>query len=165
VSEKTVQLNKKFFLSLITILICFFLDRISKIYIIELFVNNQFKEQYINSFTNIILIWNKGIAFGFFESENYFYNIITLFISFIIIFINYLIYETKKKIEIICFSVITGGALGNLFDRIYYNAVPDFIDIHYNNFHWFTFNVSDICITLGIIILIIFDIFNFRYKN
>ena len=165
-SEKTVQLNKKFFLSLTIILICFFLDRVSKIYVIELFTNNEFKQQYINSFANIILIWNKGIAFGFFESENFIYKFITLIITLIVLFLNYLIFKTKKIIEIICFSAIIGGALGNLFDRFYYKAVPDFIDLHYGSFHWFTFNVSDICISVGIIMLILFDIFQYpKNKN
>tara|TARA_X000001036_G_C20046373_1_gene549029 strand:- start:218 stop:442 length:225 start_codon:yes stop_codon:yes gene_type:complete len=56
-----------------------------------------------------------------------------------------------EKYEKIIFSIIIGGALGNFYDRIFLNAVPDFIDLHYKNFHWFTFNIADIFITLGII--------------
>lgn len=163
--EKAVQLNKKIFKSLSLILVCFFLDRWSKIYIINFFVNNDVNDFYVNSYVNLILIWNKGIAFGLFQSETFFYHFISLVIIFIIFFLCYFVLKTKKQIEVVCFSIIIGGALGNLFDRIYYNSVPDFIDLHYKNFHWFTFNVSDICITLGIILLLIFDMIKFNYKN
>ena len=67
---------------------------------------------------------------------------------------------TKSKTsEKIIFSIIIGGAIGNLYDRLTYNAVPDFIDLHYNNFHWFTFNVADIFITIGILIFMIKSFF------
>jgi len=164
VSEKTVQFNKKFFVTSIVIAICFLLDRVSKIYIINAFVKNDFKDQFINEFLNFTLIWNKGIAFGLFQSEAFFYHFMSIVILSIIFFIIFLIIKSKSVSEIIFFSMITGGALGNLFDRFYYNAVPDFIDIHYESFHWFTFNVSDICISVGIILLLIFDIFKLN-KN
>lgn len=163
-SEKTVQFNKKFFVTSIVIAICFLLDRVSKIYIINAFVKNDFKDQFINEFLNFTLIWNKGIAFGLFQSEALFYHFMSVIILSIIFFIIFLIIKSKSVSEIIFFSMITGGALGNLFDRFYYNAVPDFIDIHYESFHWFTFNVSDICISVGIILLLIFDIFKLN-KN
>ena len=163
-SEKTVQFNKKFFVTSIVIAICFLLDRLSKIYIINAFVKNDFKDQFINEFLNFTLIWNKGIAFGLFQSEALFYHFISTVILSIIFFIIFLIIKSKSVSEIVFFSMITGGALGNLFDRFYYNAVPDFIDIHYENLHWFTFNVSDICISAGIILLLIFDIFKLN-KN
>ena len=163
-SEKTVQFNKKFFVTSIVIAVCFLLDRISKIYIINAFVENDFKDQFINEFLNFTLIWNKGIAFGLFQSEALFYHFISTVILSIIFFIIFLIIKSKSVSEIVFFSMITGGALGNLFDRFYYNAVPDFIDIHYENLHWFTFNVSDICISAGIILLLIFDIFKLN-KN
>jgi len=60
---------------------------------------------------------------------------------------------------------VFGGSIGNLFDRIYYSAVPDFIDFHINDFHWFVFNVADIFITLGIICLIFDEIFINNKKN
>ena len=163
-SEKTAQFNKKFFVTSIVIAICFLLDRVSKIYIINAFVKNDFKDQFINEFLNFTLIWNKGIAFGLFQSEALFYHFMSIVILSIIFFIIFLIIKSKSVSEIIFFSMITGGALGNLFDRFYYNAVPDFIDIHYESFHWFTFNVSDICISVGIILLLIFDIFKLN-KN
>ena len=163
--EKAVQLNKKIFKSLSLILVCFFLDRWSKIYIINFFVKNDVNDFYVNSYVNLVLIWNKGIAFGLLQSENFFYHFISFVIIFIIFFLCYLIIKTKKQTEVICFSIIAGGAIGNLFDRIYYNSVPDFIDLHYKSFHWFTFNVSDICISFGIMLLLIFDIIKFNKKQ
>ena len=161
--EKTVQLNKKFFKSLLIILVCFILDRFSKIYIIDYFLKSEINEKYINSYLNFNLIWNRGIAFGLLQSEALTYHLISLMIFFVILFLFYILIKNENLLEIVCFSIIIGGAVGNLFDRIYYNAVPDFIDLHFNNFHWFTFNVSDICISIGIITLLIFDIF--KYKN
>ena len=157
-NEKTVQLTKKIYLSLSIIIISFSLDRFTKLYVIKNFIQNDFKDQFINEYLNLTLTWNKGIAFGFLQSDTIFYHLVSSFILLIIVFVIYLIFKSRVASEIICFSLIIGGALGNFFDRIYYNAVPDFIDLHYENFHWFTFNVSDICITFGIILLLIFDI-------
>jgi len=152
VKEKIVQLSKKFTLSFFIILICFILDRISKVYVISLFTQENFNDSiYVNSYLNFILLWNKGIAFGLLQSEQIFYHLITVIIFSVIFFICFLIFKSEKKWEIIYFSMIAGGALGNFVDRIYYNAVPDFIDLHYEEFHWFTFNVADIFITIGII--------------
>lgn len=162
VSEKTVQLNKKFFISSLIIIASFALDRFSKIYILQTFIEKNFEEQFINQFLNFILVWNKGIAFGLFQSETFFYQFISLLILLIVLFILYLIFRSDSLVEIVSFSMITGGALGNLFDRFYYQAVPDFIDFHYGDFHWFTFNVSDICISIGVILLLIFDMFKFK---
>ena len=163
VKEKIVQLSKKFTLSFFVILICFILDRVSKVYLISLFARENFNDGiYINSYLNFILLWNKGIAFGLLQSEQIFYHLITAIIFSVIFFICFLILKSEKKWEIIYFSMITGGALGNFVDRIYYNAVPDFIDLHYKEFHWFTFNVADMCITIGIIFYLIFDMFKFK---
>ena len=163
VKEKIVQLSKKFTLSFFVILICFILDRVSKVYLISLFAQENFNDGiYINSYLNFILLWNKGIAFGLLQSEQIFYHLITAIIFSVIFFICFLILKSEKKWEIIYFSMIAGGALGNFVDRIYYNAVPDFIDLHYGEFHWFTFNVADMCITIGIIFYLIFDMFKFK---
>ncbi len=163
VKEKIVQLSKKFTLSFFIILICFILDRVSKVYVISLFTKTNFNDIiYVNSYLNFILLWNKGIAFGLLQSEQIFYHLITAVIFLVIFFICFLILKSKKKWEIIYFSMIAGGALGNFVDRIYYNAVPDFIDLHYKEFHWFTFNVADMCITIGIIFYLIFDMFKFK---
>ena len=164
VEGKIVLLSKKLFQSLVIILICFILDRASKIYIIDLFTQiNVSKNIYINPYLNFILLWNKGIAFGLLQSEQIIYHFITGIILSIIFFLIFLIYKAQKKWEMIYFSLIVGGALGNFADRIYYNAVPDFIDLHFKGFHWFTFNIADIFITAGIILYLIFDMF--KYKN
>jgi len=164
VSEKIVPLNKKILLSLLIIFICFLLDRLTKIYTIKFLIENKIDNYYVNEFFNLTLTWNRGIAFGLFQSEDLFYHLISFLIFLIILLIIFFIIKSKLIFEIVLYSMITGGALGNFFDRIYYRAVPDFIDLHYQNFHWFTFNVSDICISVAIILLLIFDIFNVNKK-
>jgi len=137
----------------------FLLDRLSKLYVI--YLNNKFEksEIFFSKFINISLIWNEGIAFGIFAfTNNVYYHSLTGIIAIIIIFVfNFAI--KSHGIERYSFMMILGGSLGNIFDRLYYFAVPDFIDIHFNNFHWFTFNVADIFITVGVIILICNEIF------
>ena len=141
--------KKENFYFLIIILFIFSLDRYSKIRIINDFSDTSF---YLNDFLNFDLIWNTGIGFGIFSSNSQFiYNLFSCLIFLVIIFlISYLI--RSDKIEKLIFSIILGGAIGNFYDRLVYKAVPDFIDIHFANFHWFTFNVADIFITLGVII-------------
>ena len=132
------------------------MDRYSKIQIINNFSENIF---YINNFINFNLIWNTGIGFGFLStSSNLIYNSITGAICIVIVFLASLIIKAKTTDKVL-FSLIIGGALGNVYDRITYFAVPDFIDIHYKNFHWFTFNIADIFITVGILVFIIKDLF------
>tara|TARA_S200000501_G_scaffold284239_1_gene268506 strand:- start:3462 stop:3953 length:492 start_codon:yes stop_codon:yes gene_type:complete len=142
----------------------FFLDRVSKIYILNI-ANNEELNIYINDFLNIILIWNTGIGFGLLSfKDNTVYNSIT----FLILLINFvLIYIALKSdnLKRILFIIILGGSSGNLFDRFYYSAVPDFIDINYNGFHWFVFNVADIFITIGIICLIFIEILAYNKKS
>ena len=149
---------------IIIVSLIFLLDRISKTYVIhldEILLNSEI----INSkFINIQLIWNEGVAFGLLAfNEKSFYNFITGFIVIIILTLIYFIRKTRG-IEKYSFIIILGGALGNVFDRFLYSAVPDFIDIHYQNFHWFIFNVADIFITLGVILLIYAEIF-LKNKN
>ena len=131
------------------ILIIFFLDRYTKVFILNNFTENTY---YLNDYINLDLVWNTGIGFGLMSFDNQiFYNLISAIIALVIILL--LFYAIKsKRLEKFSFSIIIGGALGNFYDRISYNAVPDFIDIHYKNFHWFTFNFADIFITMGIII-------------
>ena len=152
------NLRKNFFINSFLVLLIFLLDRLSKIYVIDL--NNKFlgSEIFSSKFLNITLIWNDGIAFGFFSfDEKYYYNILTLIISLIIIGI--LIFTLKSNgIQKYALLMILGGALGNLFDRIFYKAVPDFIDFHIGDFHWFIFNVADIFITIGVIFMILIEL-------
>ena len=148
---------KKFFFSFIIIIIIFSLDRITKFYILTLAETQKYVDIYYNSFLNFYLIWNKGIGFGLFSSDASFsYNIITSLIIVINLVILFMIIKSKDY-KIFFLLMILGGSLGNLFDRLYYQAVPDFIDLHYGEFHWFVFNVADIFITLGIICLIIVE--------
>ena len=152
--------TKNNLVSFVVITIIFLLDRISKNKIInsELIENNL----YVNNFLNFDLTWNTGIGFGFFSSNSQMiYNSITFFIGIVIIAIFFMLLKSKL-IEKLLFALILGGALGNFYDRITYFAVPDFIDFHYQNFHWFTFNIADIFISLGIIILLLKD---FLIKN
>ena len=144
---------------MVIISLIFFLDRYSKTKIINNFNENVL---YINDFVNFSLIWNTGIGFGFLSTNsNLIYNSITGVIFIAIGFLIYLIMKSKT-IDKILFSFILGGALGNVYDRLTYFAVPDFIDIHYKNFHWFTFNIADVFITIGIVILLTKDLI---FKN
>ena len=152
------NLGKNFFINLFTILLIFLLDRISKIYVIHLDKNLPGSEIFSSEFLNIILIWNEGIAFGLFSfDDTKLYNVLTLLILIIILVIVFMINKSVglKKLALL---MILGGALGNFFDRIIYKAVPDFIDFHIGNFHWFIFNVSDIFITIGVVLMIIIEI-------
>ena len=148
------KLNK-LLIGFIFLVVCFALDRFSKIYILNILNNDGHVDLYVNQYLNIYLIWNTGIGCGLFSSENNTtYNVITL----IIVLINFLILYyafVETRIKSIFLMIILGGSLGNLFDRIYYKAVPDFIDLNYAGYHWFIFNVADIFITLGIICLIL----------
>ena len=153
-------INKKIIIYFLITLFIFTLDRISKIYVINIAETYGKVDIYLNQFLSIILVWNTGIGFGLLSFEKQFvYNLITL----IIVLVNFVILYLGVKsnnFKGLLFFVILGGSLGNLFDRLYYSAVPDFIDINYNNFHWFIFNVADIFITLGILFLISIEIFN-----
>ena len=138
------------------------LDRTSKIIILNILDNSGTVDIYINPFFNLYLVWNKGIGFGLFSyDQNYIYNGITLFILLINLIILYLIYKEESP-KTYFLAIILGGSLGNLFDRYYYSAVPDFIDLNYNGYHWFIFNVADIFITLGIICLIFPEFLNYK---
>ena len=150
--------NKSFLINLLLIFAIFSLDRLTKIYVIYLDDKFLGSEIFSSKFLNINLIWNQGIAFGLLSfNEIIFYNILTLIIAIIILMILFLIFKSKgvKKYLLL---MISGGALGNIFDRIIYNAVPDFIDFHIGSYHWFIFNVADIFITIGVIFMIIFEI-------
>ncbi len=139
----------------------FTLDRISKIYILNI-SNNEELNIYINEFLNIILIWNTGIGFGLLSfSDNFLYIAITLIILLINFILIYLA-VASNSIKRILYIVILGGSFGNLFDRFYYSAVPDFIDINFNGYHWFVFNVADIFISIGITCLIFMEILDYK---
>ena len=147
------MLKKKIIILYIAITI-FILDRLSKYFILKLSNSDDIFNISITSFLNFNLVWNSGIAFGLFSfNEQFYYNVITLVIIIITLVILFFAINSSG-VERIGFSIILGGSLGNIFDRLYYAAVVDFIDIHINNIHWFIFNVADIFISLGVIILI-----------
>jgi signal peptidase II len=139
----------------IVILFIFFIDRISKIYVINQSKKKLSSELFSSDYLNINLMWNEGIAFGLFTfNESFFYNLLTIFICVIIIVIFFMVLKNDglKKYSLL---MIFGGALGNLYDRVFFQAVPDFIDFHVGNFHWFVFNVADIFISIGVLIMIL----------
>lgn len=149
-------LKKENIFYFIIVIIIFFLDRFSKLEIL-----NQFSENthYINNFINFDLIWNTGIGFGLLSSNSIlFYNLISIIIGLVVLILIY-IFLISNKYEKFIYTLIIGGALGNFYDRLNYQAVPDFIDIHYKNYHWFTFNCADIFISLGIILILLKEIF------
>ena len=149
--------SKNFYISFLLVTLIYFLDRLTKIYVIQLDKNNLGSDIFNSTYLNIILIWNNGIAFGLFSfNEAYLYNILSLIISMIIIILVVISIKNEgfKRYSLL---MIVGGALGNLHDRIFFNAVPDFIDFHVGNFHWFIFNVADIFITLGVFLLIMLE--------
>ena len=153
-----INISKTFYINSLIILSIFLLDRLSKLYVIYLDKLNSGSEIFKSKFLNIYLIWNEGIAFGLLSfNQDTFYNFLTLFILMIIFIILYMITKSSglKKYSLL---MILGGALGNVLDRIIYKAVPDFIDFHVGNFHWFIFNVSDIFISIGVIIIVILEI-------
>ena len=143
---------------IIIILAIFFFDRVAKIYLLNLQEDGTDIDFHITSFLNFYLIWNTGIGFGLASMEaNIYYHVLTAII--VIINIGLIFFLVKSKSSYAYFiALIIGGSLGNLFDRIYYYAVPDFIDLHLGDFHWFIFNVADIFITIGIIGLILVEL-------
>ena len=154
----TNYFKKDFIIDSLIVLTIFFLDRISKLYVIFLNEKNLSPDIFTSKFLNISLIWNEGIAFGLLSfNESYLYNLLTFLISIIIIVIFFMIMNNDgiKKYSLL---MILGGALGNLYDRISFQAVPDFIDFHIGNFHWFIFNVSDIFISVGVFSLIFLEL-------
>jgi len=160
--DKTLMIKinlKKILINSIIFLVIFLVDRLSKIYILKIAELENTVDIYVTQYLNFYLIWNKGIAFGLFSfNESFIYNVISFIIGVITIIILIIIIKSEgfKKYY---FLLIFGGSVGNLFDRIYYNAVPDFIDVHINDHHWFIFNVADIFITVAVICLIFDEIF------
>jgi signal peptidase II len=158
-------LGKKFFVNLIIVISIFGLDRVSKTYVINLSKDTDASFLPLTKYLNISLTWNEGIAFGLFSfNEIFSYNLMTFFILIVIIII--LIMVTKNTgLRKLSLLIIFGGAIGNLYDRIYFNAVPDFIDFHVGNFHWFIFNVSDIFITLGVLLMITLELIGYKKET
>jgi signal peptidase II len=151
-------LNKNFYIDFSIVISVYFIDRLTKMFVIQLDKNNLGSDIFNSTYLNIVLIWNKGIAFGLLSfNEDYLYNILSAIISMIVVVLVIMSIKSQgfKRYSLL---MVIGGALGNLHDRIFFKAVPDFIDFHIGSFHWFIFNVSDIFITFGIIFLIVLEI-------
>ena len=158
------KLNKNFYLNFSIVLFIFLIDRISKLFVIHQDKLNFNSEIYSSKFLNIHLIWNEGIAFGLFSfNEDYLYNLLTFLIFIVIIFIIFMI-RKSDPVRKFALLLVLSGALGNFFDRLIYKAVPDFIDLHMGNFHWFIFNVADIFISIGVIFMILIEIIGNKKK-
>ena len=159
------MIKKNLLNDFLIIIIIFLIDRLSKFYVIFLNEKNNGLQIYSSKFLNIELYWNSGIAFGLFSfSENNLYNYMTLLIVLVILVIVAMTLKSKDFTKL-ALLIILGGAIGNLFDRIIYKSVPDFIDIHFGDFHWFIFNVADIFISLGVIFMILIEIIGKKRKN
>jgi len=161
----TRYLTKNFYINIIIVFLIFVLDRFSKIYVVNLDKVNYSTELYESKFLNISLIWNEGIAFGLLSfDESNFYNLVSLLIAIIILVIFFMIINNNniKKYPLL---MIFAGAIGNLYDRITYKAVPDFIDFHIGEFHWFIFNVADIFISLGVFCMILIELIDNNESN
>ena len=160
---KNIKIN--YFLDIIIVLLIFFFDRISKIIVINLNENSFSDYLFASKFLNIHLIWNKGIAFGLFSfDQDKFYSFLTIFIFVIVIIILFMIFKSRGIIKY-ALLMILGGALGNLYDRMSFKAVPDFIDFHIGDLHWFIFNVADIFISIGVIVMIIYELIDNNKNN
>ena len=152
------NLSKNFYISLILIILIFILDRVSKVFVIYWTDKNLVTEIFSSKFLNISLIWNEGIAFGFFSfNQEYLYNLLTLIILLVVCIVLIMIIKNEgyKKYALL---MIFGGAIGNLYDRVFFKAVPDFIDFHIGEFHWFVFNVADIFISIGVFFMILLEL-------
>ena len=153
---------KKISINLLILILIFFIDLLTKIYILNLAEIENSVDIYITPYLNLYLVWNKGIAFGLFSmNESIFYNLITFIIGIIILIIFYMIFK-KNNIQRYFLLLIAGGAMGNFYDRLIYTAVPDFIDLHFYGYHWFVFNIADIFISLGVFCLILDELFFYK---
>ena len=158
-------LNKNFYIGSSIVILVYFIDRLTKMFVIQLDKNNLGSDIFNSTYLNIVLIWNKGIAFGLLSfNEDYLYNILSIIISMIVValFIMSIKSQGFKRYSLL---MVIGGALGNLHDRIFFKAVPDFIDFHVGEFHWFIFNIADIFITSGVIFMIVLEIFDNSIKK
>ena len=153
-----MNLKKNYYFDILILLLIFILDRFSKIYVIYLSEKNNYSQIFSSKFLDIHLIWNEGIAFGLLSfSEVYFYNLISIIIAIIICVLFLMIVRSKGLKKLLLISIL-GGAIGNFYDRMVYKAVPDFIDFHINDFHWFIFNIADIFISIGVFFMILYEI-------
>ena len=158
-------INKINILTFLLVILVFLFDRLSKVKIINYVLKDGNNNIYINDYLNLDLVWNRGIGFGLLDMESGILYHLLSFLILLIIFVLIYIITKSNNIDKFLYSMILGGALGNFYDRVIYYSVPDFIDIHYNNFHWFTFNIADIFISLGIILILLREITPKKYEK
>tara|TARA_Y100000816_G_C25779563_1_gene408933 strand:+ start:113 stop:616 length:504 start_codon:yes stop_codon:yes gene_type:complete len=159
------KLNKNFLINFLIVLSLFFIDRFSKMYVIYLDKEFFGSEIFYSKFLNIRLIWNEGVAFGLFSfSEKYLYNLISIIIAIVIFLLLFMIIKSKGLKRFLLIFIL-GGAIGNFYDRLVYKAVPDFIDFHINDFHWFIFNIADIFISIGVFFVLLYEIIDNNSEN
>lgn len=129
------------------------IDRLTKIWAINV-LSGVSEITIIKNFFSFLYIENKGAAFGIFQNKTVFLTIITVIIMIGIVY--YIVrYKPSNIFVNVALSLIISGALGNLIDRIYYRYVVDFISLHYKEVYYFpVFNVADIMVVLGTIILV-----------
>ncbi len=109
----------------------------------------------ITSFFNIVMAWNTGVSFSMFNNIGEYGYLILIFIALVIVTIfAIMLWNSDNKLNNLCYSLIIGGALGNVLDRARFGAVIDFLDFHVKGYHWPAFNIADMSIVIGIILLI-----------
>jgi signal peptidase II len=146
----------------ILILFVAFLDQVTKSYFIDLFSGVFLKGISICPYLNFVHAWNQGISFGLFQGADY-SNIIFMVLSSIITIILFvMLYKNNSTTYSISYSLIIGGAIGNIVDRVKYGAVFDFIDFHVASYHWPAFNIADSFVCIGALLLVFFSL---RVKN
>ena len=157
--------NKLFFLGIIIAILVCILDLYSKRQIFMILDNIAIKESVrypeirITGFFSLVKVWNKGVSFGMFDGLNngkYILSILNIVITFILFV---WLYRNKNKYITIAISLIIGGALGNLIDRLQNDAVADFLDFYISSYHWPAFNVADSVVFIGVVLILFEEFF------
>ena len=145
----------------IIVAVLFALDQITKTYVKNNLPLGQSNEV-IQDFFYFTHVENTGAAFGILKNGRYFFIILTIIISFVLI---YVMIKNKSKILRLAISIVLGGALGNFIDRLLYGKVTDFLDFYIFGYDYPVFNVADICVNIGTILLAIYIIFIYKEPN
>ena len=125
------------------------LDQVTKITMTRLLAYGQ--SSFVNPYLNLVMVYNKGAAFSFLSDQSgwqrYFFSALAAAVSIFIVWM--LNRNANERLFCWSLSLILGGAIGNLIDRLVYGHVIDFLDVHVNAWHWPAFNVADSAITIG----------------
>lgn len=110
----------------------------------------------VTKFLNFVLVWNKGVTFGFLNQANPHMPYILIGVAAVIfLLLARWLWRTSSGAVALALGAIMGGALGNVIDRLRYGAVVDFLDFYYRNYHWYAFNIADAAIFTGVALLLI----------